>query len=296
MLALRSRRGFFVGARAIAGAAVVVASATTACGTVATTTTRGSASAASVSTSSSAVPGSSQGGGYNEPDGALQTLPSEAPGGSSIQLAFPCDTGTATVDAHPEGPGVTVVETLHGVVHSKWMTYATVTPYIAPIGDPPLTPATARDGEVTVTATNLHEGTSRSVAGANHAWPQVGHIELFGRGGTCDATLYLTAKRLLAYGGVLYVQVERDAGTVVVGTAALPAAGAWNVTATVRSPSGVDHCKLTVTPVKLPYETRPDLHSTLKNVPHLSDFTRLTITVSSAKGVGSRTMTITRTP
>lgn len=231
-------------------------------------------------------------------DGELFILPPDQPGGSSVHVAFPCESGRAIADLRPDGQGVTLTETLRGVAQRKWQYYATVSPYVAPNGDPSLTTVGVHRGDLTITATNLRTTQSLSVNKANHAWPQVGDIELYGKHrGNCSAHLFLSATRLQVYTAFVVMQAYRDTGTIDIGDGA-PAfsPSPYEVSITVWSPSGVDHRSTRMRKFKQRWDIKPELTSTLTDVPHLNDFTKLTITMASTDGTDRHTVTVTRTP
>lgn len=254
------------------------------------------------------------------PDGShITVVPCAAPGGSSLEVTVPCDSGTATMRSYPErsypdGKGVGLTETLSHVADSKWNVSDDITPFITPDRpDFPGTSYTAVGGSLVLRAVNqeflVRAGPPQWIP-VHHAWPQSASVEIGteeGSGAVCDTQGYLDARRAKVNTAVLSsphvgssplsltVSVLRS-GTITVSNGAQRGTSPWQVTVSVQSPAGVQRRAKSV-PAKtysyLPHQS--NFSTTFRGLTALRTFTSVTVTASES-GKHRTWVTLSRTP
>lgn len=226
----------------------------------------------------------------------ISTVPAAASGGSSVQLEGPCDSGTETLKAYPEGNGVAMTATLRNTAATTWGVQGDVSPELNPVGEAPLPDKTARNGVIVVKASNLTG--SSAVGGVSHAWPQVAEADLLSQpvGLSCSASVYLDRRE--AKGDTPFVTVDvRRSGSVEVQHGGMRAPGTWQVRVTAESPAGIQakaksvSTKETTTISGDPYY----ITTSIPGFTNLRDFTSVTVTVSK-NGKDRTWLTLSRTP
>lgn len=227
----------------------------------------------------------------------LETAPPAKSGGSSVQVQAPCDSGTVTLNAYPDGQGVAMIATLRHVNHTTWGVYTAVPPYNGTGGEPILVNHRAPGGKLVIHANNLTG--PRAVTGVSHAWPQSAEVDLSpktARPVQCNTTAYLGNQEAHAVTNNLDVRVARGSGTLRLRDRDAPVGGAWQVSVTVRSPDGVQHETQTVaakayTDGIIGY----NFFAKLGHLTDLHDFTSVTV-LASEDGKHRTWLTLSRTP
>lgn len=228
-------------------------------------------------------------------DSGLATFPSAAPGGSAIQVTGPCDSGTMTLVARPDGAGVATTATLSHVAHDKWQGDLSVTPYLDQGGPDDLSPYTAHDGDLVISATNL-KGPGAGRKGVNYAWPQFAQAQFIRITSTypppCDEGVYMTSNRAIgqthdaalnfsATGLITIHSFDAEPDTWRITLDSWSAAGMQSQTKDVAAAGSSGACCT--------------LDTTMNGLP-ASDVTKATLTISKQDGSHSTWLTITRTP
>lgn len=227
----------------------------------------------------------------------LEPIPPDEPGGSAITMITPCDSGTATMTAYPEGEGVAMSVTLRDVGHQKWYAYPTVTPALFLTGTPRPRTYTANDGVVTIKTSNLRDPGD----GINYAWPQRADIEYLvptdaSEVADCDGSVYLGSS-VDAHTRELSVKFRRDSNTIGLSGLGDPLGGNSRVRVEVTSPNGVQRETMLVEARSVDagglvlYEFAADI----TGFDDLGDFTRIAITATDEAQRTSR-LTLIRTP
>lgn len=222
-------------------------------------------------------------------------------GGSSVTMVAPCDGGTVSVTAHPDGAGVAMSTTLHGVPDSTpWWGGVGSTPEVDAGGEePPGRTYHATHGTLTVSGTDLHNW----APGYGLAWPQSVNGGFSGaRDGNliCTGTVYLTSKRAFAYGYPMSLEVERDTDVLRVEALRVAVPGLWRVTAVVQSANVAQHDAATVkTDTSRAWSDGPKIYGfnvDFTGWRSLGDFTKVTVTATSRDGKHTFWRSIARTP
>lgn len=238
----------------------------------------------SSSASGSSAPASAGGAAVSslptyDPDQITVNQPAK-PGGSSVQVESPCDGGTATLRAYPDGEGVAATATLRNTTDSTWGTYAYITPDLDLGDQPPLTQLTAHDGVLVVDASNLTG--PEAVGGYSHAWPQSAWVDMYSKLKNVDCSMgaYLDSSRAGGTSPELELDILQS-GTVTVSDGTPPAGGTWQVSITVRSPAGARHQTRSVAAVTESYPPMsPHFSTAFHGLANLQDFTSVTVTAS----------------
>jgi hypothetical protein len=240
------------------------------------------------------TPSSSESTNSNGDD--LNTIPPDSPGGSAIAVTTPCDSGTSTLSAYPEGAGVAMTETLRGVSHRTWSGYAFVTPTIALQRDPEQKTYTASDGVITIKATNLKDVAD----GVNYTWPQRAEVsDLSPQVGvpTCYGAVYLGSIATADMHNLL-VETNPSSGEVSVSNAAILPGGTWLIRVDATSPSGTQRKVAVVQADKTNMGglVRYRFAADVSGFTDLKTFTRVRVTATNTKRHIKTWLTMTRTP
>lgn len=234
------------------------------------------------------------------PEAGYANWPPAPAGASAIKLTTPCDSGTLTVTAHPDGKGVAMSATLKNPAHNRgWAGGIAVSPFANDAGDPDQPKLTLTNGELTLSATNLTGPHAVHDPKLNYAWPQRAAADLiqFKAHSECAANVYLNASRATVVAIPLEVTIQRSTGAIKVLAGPLAGRGPWQITATATSPEGTQHQTRTVTASAGATIGGPfSLTTRFTGFTHLHDFTTLTITCTKTDGTHPAWFTLTRTP
>lgn len=230
----------------------------------------------------------------------LATYPPTRPGGSAIQVTTPCDSGTLTMAAHPDGNGVAMTATLKNPAHTApWHGDIGITPFANDEGDPNLPRRTLTNGVLTLSGTNLAGSAAIHDSTLNYAWPQSAAVDLVLTKPAleCSTAAYLNATQGTIDTFPLHVKIQRRTGTISVHAVPLAGRGPWQITVTATSPHGAQHQTRDVTAsTHNVLGASFTLVTKLTGFTNLDDFTTLTITASKADGTHTSWVTVTRTP
>lgn len=225
---------------------------------------------------------------------SYNTVSATRAGGSSIQVQAPCDLGTVTVRAYPQGAGVGMTATLRNTAHARWGYATGITPESDPESAPSLTTGIAHDGVLVIHGTNLTG--PNSVKKFSHSWPQAAGLYLNStKDLDCGTRVFLSARQVQAQTPQLQVHILRS-GTLSVDDGTPPAKGMWHVTVTAHSPNGSQRqARSVATKAKgyitsIPYE----LATKFTGLTKLRNFT--SVTVRASHGQHRLWVTLTRTP
>jgi hypothetical protein len=227
----------------------------------------------------------------------LDTIPVDQPGGSAIKVTVPCDSGTATLSAYPEGAGVEMTETLQDVAHRDWNGYAEITPHVYLERTPSGTTYSTRDGTLTITETNVPRHRAN---GVNYAWPQeAGWYYLSAKGGVpaCGGRVYMGS---IVYAKMRNISVSfvRSAATIFVNGWGEVPGETRHVRVDVTTPTGTQHKTRTVHLRRYgsccgdssTYDTQ------LSGFTNLDDVTRIVFTETDQAKRRTTWLSLTRTP
>lgn len=250
---------------------------------------------------STASPSNTQTVATPDPTQPLATYGPAPSGGSGIQVAEPCDSGTLTVTAGPHGRGVAETATVKEPAHAKWFGGLSITPWRNLDGDPTFPRYTLTKGTLTLHATNLKGADALHNPALNYAWPQqvratFGPVEA---GGACDAASFLDATSGMVATDLLDFNIDRDTGVLSVDyTPRKKKAGLWQITAVVTSAHGSQQQSRTVKArVVGDFSGAPsDLVTQFSGFTDLSDFISVAVSAQKPDGAHPFRVTLTRFP